>query len=136
MHWLIRSSDSKFWYDCCLDSMPHFHFNHAVVSMVPMSFFWQGVVLDRGRLLSVLPTLIVEQISLIFISVVGLCLGMGIFLWRVLGSLFRDLEFKMRFSLIFGNHVFLLRFLLVTVVVAWFLGHDDALSLRGFCMVS
>lgn len=61
---------------------------------------------------------------------------MGIFLRRVLGSLFGGLEFKMRFSLIFGNHIFLLRFLFVMVVAAWFLGHDDALSLRGFCMVS
>lgn len=52
--------------------MPHFHFNPTVVSMVPMSFFWQGAVLDSGRLLFVLPTSIVEQISLISISVVGL----------------------------------------------------------------
>lgn len=109
--------------------MPLFLLNFIAASMILMSFFWQGAVLDRGRLLFVLPTSIVDHILLISISYigpnffVGLYLGMEIFLWRVHESLIMSLKFEMMFLLIFGNHIVRLGFF-------FFFGYS------GCCMVS
>lgn len=45
--------------------MPLFHCNPSAASMAPISSFWCGVDWDKGRLLSVLPSSVVEQIVLV-----------------------------------------------------------------------
>ena len=90
IRWLIRSSDSSFWYGCWLDFIPLFHFNPSATSIALISSFWCGVEWDKGNLLSVLPSSVVEQILLvpIFYS------GPDILRW----TLFRDVNFSLRSS--------------------------------------
>ena len=87
IRWLIRSGNSSFWYDCWLKSTPLFHFNPSVASMAPISSFWCGVDWDKGKLLSVLPSLVVEQILLVPIS------GTGPDILRL--AIFRDENFSL-----------------------------------------
>ena len=52
--------------------MPLSYFNPSAASMALISSFWCGMDWDRGKILSVLPSSVVEQILLVPISGVGL----------------------------------------------------------------
>ena len=66
--WLVGMGDCSFWYNCWLGFCPLFLYNPAAASLVPISFYWQDTVWDRGRLKDILPSSIVEQILLAPIS--------------------------------------------------------------------
>ena len=70
--------------------MPLFHFNPSAASMAPISSFWCGVDWDKGKLLSILPSSVVEQIVLVLIYDTGL----DILRWAI----FRDGNFSLRSS--------------------------------------
>lgn len=69
-----------------------FHFNPSVASMAPNIFFlvWCGVDWDKGKLLSILPSSVVEQIVLVHIS----STRPDILRWAI----FRDGNFSLRSS--------------------------------------
>lgn len=104
--------------------MPIFFFNPTTAFMVLVSSFWFLMVWDKGELLSILPSSVVEQILLVLISSVGSYLlhwtlsRDGDFSLMTLGSLFVSLGPRMRpFSFIWQQHIlsrvsFLLRRLL------------------------
>lgn len=88
--WQIKSDDSSFWYNYQLGSIPLFLFNPVDVSMDHVSFFWRGIIWDKGKLLLILPTLVIEQILLISIFSDGL----DILHW----TLSKDEDFSMKTS--------------------------------------
>ena len=61
-------AEGCFWYDCWLGSCPLAFYNPVVAYLVPISFYWQDTIWDRGKLQDVLPFLIVVHILLIPIS--------------------------------------------------------------------
>lgn len=121
--------------------MPLFFFNPTTAFMVHVSSFWFLMVWDKGELLSILPSSVIEQILLVLISSVGSDMlhwtlsGDGDFSLMTLGSLFVSLGPRMRsFSFIWPQHILSRVSFLLWCLLHSFLVTDDALCLRGFYM--
>lgn len=118
-------------------------YNPAAASVVPFLFYWQGTVWDRGKLQDVLPSSIVAQILLVPISreepdLIRWDLTIdGTFQLRSAWELVRCTKPRIEvFSLIWQQLIPSWISFFFWQMLHGFLATDDALCLRGFCMVS